>query len=198
MRVLLLSPCPERIVSAFAQSNDECLCFNDKIDLSFLRTNNIEFIVSYNYPHIIRKDILEEFPLKIINLHISYLPYNRGKDPNFWSFFENTPKGVSIHVIDEGLDTGNILSQRLVELSATETLASSYLKLQDSISSLFVEIWPDIRLCRNAGTPQTGRGSFHRGADKMPYMAQFPLGWDTPVADVEALGRSVRKSQGLD
>ena len=40
----------------------------------------------------------------IVNLHISYLPFNRGSHPNYWSFVENTPKGVSIHEIDEQIE----------------------------------------------------------------------------------------------
>ena len=48
----------------------------------------------------------------LINLHISYLPYNRGSYPNYWSFKENTPNGVSIHHIDDGIDTGPVLVQK--------------------------------------------------------------------------------------
>ena len=48
------------------------------------------------------------------HIHISYLPYNRGAHPNFWSFIENTPSGVSIHQIDKGIDTGNILFRKKI------------------------------------------------------------------------------------
>jgi len=36
-------------------------------------------------------------------------------DPNVWSFIEKTPKGVSIHYLDAGIDTGDIIAQKLVE-----------------------------------------------------------------------------------
>ena len=52
---------------------------------------------------------------KIINLHISYLPYNKGAHPNFWSFADNTPSGVTIHEVNENLDSGNIIFQKKIE-----------------------------------------------------------------------------------
>ena len=54
--------------------------------LAGFEDNSFDFIVSYGYRHILSKNILDLLPNKIINLHISYLPYNRGADPNFWSF----------------------------------------------------------------------------------------------------------------
>eukprot|EP00392_Amoebophrya_sp_AT5.2_P019205 g19951.t1 len=63
-----------------------------------------DYCVSYGYRHIIRTPVIEGMfdRKRIINLHISYLPYNRGADPNLWSILERTPPGVTIHHIDEG------------------------------------------------------------------------------------------------
>ena len=46
---------------------------------------------------------------------MSYLPYNRGAHPNFWSFVNNTVKGVTIHEIDQGIDTGKIILQKSIK-----------------------------------------------------------------------------------
>lgn len=82
---------------------------------------------------------------QIFNLHISLLPYNREASPNFFSFIENTPKGVTIHQIDEGLDTGPILAQKeLFFDESKETFASSYEKLILEIQMLFKENWSSI------------------------------------------------------
>ena len=72
---------------------------------------NPKLIVSYNYKHIIQPEIIVLMNGRLVNLHISYLPWNKGSDPNFWSFIDNTPKGVTIHKIDNHLDTGAILYQ---------------------------------------------------------------------------------------
>ena len=82
---------------------------------------------------------------QIFNLHISLLPYNREASPNFFSFIENTSKGVTIHQIDEGLDTGPILAQkRIIFDESKETFASSYEKLILEIQMLFKENWSSI------------------------------------------------------
>ena len=117
----------------------------DPVDRVLLEKNHINFIVSFGCRHIIKKSVLEYLPDRVINLHISYLPWNRGADPNLWSFLEDTPKGVSIHYIDEGIDTGDIIIQKRVSLDEdSETLATSYNKLEMSIIDLFKEIWPNI------------------------------------------------------
>ena len=72
---------------------------------------DVDHVISFGYKHIIKENIINACKNKIINLHISYLPYNKGANPNFWSFLDNTPKGVTIHYIDKGIDTGDILLQ---------------------------------------------------------------------------------------
>ena len=74
-----------------------------------------DLIISFGYCKIINRSILDRIKCPIINLHISYLPFNRGAHPNFWSFFDNTPSGVTIHLIDEGIDTGPIIYQKIVK-----------------------------------------------------------------------------------
>ena len=82
----------------------------------------------------------------IINLHISLLPWNRGAYPNVWSFLEDTPKGVTIYIIDEGVDTGSILAQEEIYIDENiETLRSSYEKLHREIQALFREKWVEIK-----------------------------------------------------
>ena len=115
---------------------------SDKITTELIRSNNINFIVSYGYQYILGKDILDLLPDRAINLHVSYLPFNRGADSNFWSFVENTPKGVTIHYLDEGIDTGDVIVQERVEFDTKqETLATSYEKLQLTIQDLFKKNW---------------------------------------------------------
>ena len=71
--------------------------------------SNYDLIISFGYRKVIKKNVLNSLKRPIINLHMSYLPYNRGSHPNFWSFYKNTPKGVSIHEINELLDGGPII-----------------------------------------------------------------------------------------
>ena len=117
------------------------------INLDFVSENNFDYIVSYGYRKIISEDIVKNYRNKIINLHISYLPFNRGAFPNVWSFIDNTPKGVTIHYIDENIDTGPILLQKVVHFDNIdeETFRSTYDKLSREIENLFINNWNNIK-----------------------------------------------------
>lgn len=153
---------------------------HDKIDAAAVQTNHIDFIISYNYRHFIRPDVLECLPGRIINLHISLLPWNRGASPNLWSFIEGTPCGVTIHQIDEGLDTGDILVQQAASFDyEKDTLRSSYDALHCQIQRLFKKHWRDICGQNIPPKKQPSGGSFHRMADLDPY-AKF-LDYDDTI-----------------
>jgi methionyl-tRNA formyltransferase len=138
-------------------------------------------VVSHGYRRILRRDLLDQLPDRVINLHISLLPYNRGADPTLWSVLEDTPAGVTIHYIDEGVDTGDVIAQRPVELTGGDTLATAYAKLQDALVELFREHWPAISAGTNERTPQPPGGTAHKLADRAAVEHLLTAGWDTPV-----------------
>lgn len=190
MKVLYLGPWRQHMIDYLRSRGDEVVHTDKRFGPSSGVTQDIDMIVSYGYRHLLKEDILCRFDGKVINLHISLLPWNRGKDPNLWSFLEDTPKGVSIHRIDPGIDTGPLLAQREVFLDDAETLRTSYAKLSESIEGLFREVWPEVRLGRGQSFAQPSGGSFHWARDKAAVEHLLRLGWDTPVA--ELVGRIAR------
>lgn len=117
-----------------------------------------------------------------INLHISYLPWNRGSDPNLWSFIDNTKKGVSIHYMDKGLDTGDIIAQKEIEFDIyNETFSSSYERLHLEIQKLFKEIWNDVKIKNINPKKQAKKGSYHSSIDKNIYFKSFNFDWNTKI-----------------
>ncbi len=193
MNVLLLGPKASPITSIILETGCNVIENSDKIDVSFLEQNSIQFIVSYRYRHIIKPPVLEFLKGNAINLHISLLPWNRGADPNLWSFLENTPKGVTIHYIDEGLDTGDIIAQKEIFFDEEkETLATTYNKLNEEIVILFKEQWPLILEGKADRKKQPSGGSFHKLSDKKEY--EYLLkekGWDTLVKNLK--GKALSK-----
>ena len=157
---------------------------SEKITPDFILSNSIELLVSYGYRHILRENILELLPSRAINLHISYLPWNRGSDPNLWSILENSPKGVTIHFIDEGVDTGDILFQKQLDLKLDDhTLKSSYDLLQKEIQQLFKDNWDEIKLRKFHPVKQQKCGSHHYKKD-FKIIEDILLdnhGWDIPL-----------------
>ena len=117
-------------------------------------------------------------------MHISYLPWGRGAHPNLWSWIEGAPKGVTIHEIDAGIDTGPIFVQRLVEFGQSETLATSYQRLREAVEELFAEFWPAIRSGSMFPRPQPSGGSYHRASEGAAILDRLPLRYETPVANL--------------
>jgi len=122
--------------------------------------------VSVLFGYILPPPFIDLFPDGVINLHPSYLPYNRGAYPNVWSILEGTPAGVTIHYIDAGVDTGDIISQRCVPVELVDTGASLYRKLEHSCVALFKATWPLIRSKQSPRIPQDIKeGTCHRAID---------------------------------
>jgi len=184
MNVLLLGEQSPPIVDKL--SNFGCYIIHKErpITLNDLYANHIDFAVSYRYRHIIKGPIIKALKKRIINLHISLLPWNKGADPNLWSFLEDTPKGVTIHYIDEGIDTGEIIAQKDVYYNINDNLRTTYNRLTTTIEELFCLSWSQIIDETLKSYPQSGPGSYHRSQDKEPFLYLIKNGWDTPVKDL--------------
>lgn len=150
------------------------------------------WIVSFNYRHLVPEEVLRLMPGRIINLHTSFLPFNRGSAPNFFSFLEDTPKGVTIHLMDKGLDTGDILCQsELVFDEEQETFASSYDRLLAAVKELFRDNWEKIKTGELTPRRQAGEGTCHRMRELEAIREKYPFTWADRIADFKkALGDS--------
>ncbi|MFW6002780.1 MAG: methionyl-tRNA formyltransferase [archaeon] len=124
-----------------------------------------DLIISGGFRHIISQDILKIPRYGCINFHKSYLPYNRGANPNVWSIIENNFAGVSIHYMDTGIDTGPILAQKKVDVEFTDNAKSLYKKLEHAQFDLFVEFWPNFKSGNIEAQPQIEAGTYHKVDD---------------------------------
>ena len=181
--ILFLGPDDSPLIAWLRAQGEEVTQTSKTLSADLVSNQGYSFLISYGYRHILRNDILDLFPSKAINLHISYLPWNRGADPNFWSFVERTPKGVTIHYLDEGVDTGDIIVQEETEFDLNQdTLATSYEKLHTAIQDLFKQHWQDIKIGQNQRHQQTGEGSRHKLKDKEKLLHLLSDGWNTPIS----------------
>ena len=138
MNILLLGPYRKDIIDFLSSFGDKVTTTEAPLTDDSEYLCKTDFIISYGYRHILKKEILDRFPNKAINFHISLLPWNRGADPNLWSFIENTPKGVTIHYLDYGIDTGDILAQQEVNYVSEDTLRISYERLSKTIEERLI------------------------------------------------------------
>lgn len=192
MNVLLLGPYRKNLIDFLSSFGDEVATREAPLDSDSKCLYNIDFIISYGYQHILKEDVLDKFSNKAINLHISLLPWNMGADPNLWSFLEDTPKGVTIHYLDYGIDTGDILAQQEVNYVPEDTLRTSYERLSKTIEELFRRVWPNIRSGKQKSISQPKGGSYHRLSDRVAFEYLLTKGWDTPVLDL--IGKAKREN----
>jgi methionyl-tRNA formyltransferase len=186
MKVLILSPYPEGLLPAFKK---------DTVTIGSAQMETwpeVDWVVCYGFRKMIREPYITKYKDRIINLHIGLLPWNKGASPNFWSWFDDTPKGVTIHYVDNGLDTGDIIAQDQVIFQPDTTLSQSYAILRDTIENLFIQMWPRIKTGGFTGIKQALGGTGHISTELNPWMKTLPLGWDTPGWAVTALGATWR------
>ncbi|MBW4481206.1 MAG: formyl transferase [Tildeniella torsiva UHER 1998/13D] len=193
MQILYLGKDDPRVIDILSRYGDRVLVTDQRISRNHQDVIESDFLVSYGYRYILKEDVLSHFDKSAINVHISYLPWNRGADPNLWSFLEDTPKGVSIHYLNSGIDTGNILFQEHVNFDESETLKTSYDRLSEIAIELLDKNWQAIRSREIPGFEQSPGGSFHRLADKQTYLHLLNQGWDTSVEKLT--GKALLKRQ---
>ncbi len=139
----------------------------DQIDvIEAIRSLKPEIGVSALFGFILHKDFLKLLPAGCVNIHPALLPYNRGGYPNVWSIIEGTPSGITIHYIDEGIDTGDIIAQIPVRVEPVDTGESLYRKLEKAAVDLFKETWPLIRSGKVPRiTQDREKGTYHSTKD---------------------------------
>ena len=102
----------------------------DEALIERLKSENADFFVVVAYGKILPKEILDIPRLGCINIHASLLPEYRGAAPIQWSIIDGKKKtGISTMLMDEGLDTGDILKQYELPIADDETGGSLFDKL---------------------------------------------------------------------
>jgi len=88
-----------------------------------------DLVISIAHPDIIRKNELDLIKIPIINFHTGFLPRYRGGAPIFWSMMNNESEtAFTVHLVDEYVDGGAIIIQRVISINKSDTLHSMYNK----------------------------------------------------------------------
>ena len=134
--------------------------------LSYLEGLQIDMGILGWWPKLINKQLREKPRLGFINTHPSLLPHNRGKHYNFWAIVEEAPFGVSLHCVDDGIDTGDIVAQQHIPYGWCDTGGSLYRKAQETMVDLFCSTYPKLREGYFQRVPQDSDiSSFHRASE---------------------------------
>lgn len=106
-----------------------------------LKKYGVEFIVLAGYMRLIGPTLLKEYEGRIVNIHPSLLPAFPGKDAIGQALAARVKvSGVTIHFVDEGMDTGPIIAQQAVSIEDCETRESLQRKIQAVEHKLYPEV----------------------------------------------------------
>jgi methionyl-tRNA formyltransferase len=106
-----------------------------------LRQLDLDYILCIHFPYIVPEAVLSVPHIGVLNLHPAYLPYNRGWHTPSWAILENTPIGATLHFMDAGVDTGDIVHQKSLEILASDTAHTLYQRVQALELETFQEAW---------------------------------------------------------
>lgn len=140
---------------------DDYKLLNEKKTIDEIKMESIDFFITVYWPYLLKKEIID-LCQNTVNFHPALLPINRGWFPHVHSIIDGSPLGVTLHKIDENADTGPIWAQKRIFLNEIDTAKTIYDKLQEEIVTLFIEIWPKIRLEEVKPTPQKDGGNYHK------------------------------------
>ena len=90
---------------------------NSKNFIERIKTYFCDLFVSMSFNQIFKDEIINLTPLRIINCHAGKLPFYRGRNILNWVLINDEKEfGITVHYVDEGIDTGDIILQRSYQI----------------------------------------------------------------------------------
>ncbi len=147
-------------------------------------------IIVAAYGRILPNTVLKLTKYGCINVHASLLPAYRGAAPIQWAIIDGLKKtGVTIMQMNEGLDTGDIISQAEVDIDEKETSESLFDKLADAGAALLTETLADIEKGNINPTAQPKEST--TAYARMLTKEDGKINWETDAQVLERLIRGV-------
>jgi len=165
----------------FKKNGFKVIFHGNKLLTKSILAKKFSLIISFGYRKIIKKEIIDCVKSPMINLHMSYLPYNKGSHPNFWSFVKKTPKGVSIHEIEEKVDSGPIIFRKKINFKSLKnhTFVSTYKILFNELEKLLIKNFFVILNRKYKAKKQHQKGTFNLKSD----LPQKKIAWNKNIIE---------------
>jgi methionyl-tRNA formyltransferase len=173
-----------QIVFAHLRSADDRvlreLCLSASIDILDHRNVNAadtldqiknyepQLLVSVNAKQIFKSELLSIPEIGAINVHNGLLPLQRGGGGAYTAIINGETPGTTVHFIDEGIDTGDVLMQRKIPISDTDTMGDFQCKAVSESAAILTKTIAAIRNGTAVRTPQRDL-EFHYTPRKAPW-----------------------------
>ena len=119
----------DKVLTAYAEQYNIPLLIHENINsatfVELVKKYNADLFVSMSFNQIFGKAIRELPPLKTINCHAGKLPFYRGRNILNWVLINDEKEfGITVHYVDKGIDTGDIILQRVYEITDEDNYAT--------------------------------------------------------------------------
>lgn len=122
-----------------------------------------DLVISCHSKEIFPKALVEN--VRCINIHPGLNPYNRGWYPQVFSINNKLPCGATIHIMDEKIDHGEIIFQKIVEVKEYDTSLSLYNKVINAEMELIEEHFESIVSGDYETYPMSSEGNYNSISD---------------------------------
>lgn len=118
---------------------------NDSEVLNTLKEYKIDWLFIIGWSQIAKKEVLETPTYGCIGMHPTLLPLGRGRAAIPWAIIKGLDEtGVTMFKLDEGVDTGDIIGQGVINLNQNTTATDLYQQVDDMHITLISKYWDDI------------------------------------------------------
>jgi methionyl-tRNA formyltransferase len=125
----------------FAYFND----VNDDVALNWIKEKDPDIIFCFGWSSLLKENMLKLAPMGVIGFHPTLLPQNRGRHPLIWALALGLKKtGSTFFFMDNGIDSGDILSQKEIYIDDIDDAKSLYEKIIKTSSIQVEEFLPSL------------------------------------------------------
>lgn len=164
---------------------------NSSDTLAWIRAKSPGVLFCFGWSSLLKEELLGLAPLGVVGYHPSLLPHNRGRHPLIWALALGLSKtGSTFFFMDKGADTGDILHQQEVLISADDDALSLYTRMVATAREqlqAFVPLLANGSFCRHPQDPQTG--NYWRKRGKADGLIDFRMSANAIYNLVRALAR---------
>ncbi len=117
---------------------------------------------------LIKGELLEKGRLGIVNLHGGLSPHYRGADCTFWALHNGEPEqvGCTLHFIDAGIDTGNLIAHVSPEVKAGDDELTLFWRAVRDSADAYAELFDRLERGERFGQDQTEKGRLYQVKDR--------------------------------
>ncbi len=119
---------------------------NSKDNCDWIKSFNPDIIFCFGWSNLLKKNILTLAPMGVLGFHPSELPKNRGRHPLIWALALGLKKSAStFFFMNEGIDSGEILSQKKFDIFENDDAQTLYDKLANIALLQIEEFLPQLK-----------------------------------------------------